>query len=189
MRAAASRREIVAADERETGERALLNFGHTFGHAIEVGTGYGTWLHGEAVAAGMVLAGELSVRVTGMPPRRNERLRQLCPGSGCRSMRRALGVDRYLGTDGPRQRRSRQGELRLVLLEALGRATIRADIPLATAEPVLRRFSASRSTKHAAPNGAACVSSPARPALARPGQVHVIVDGRVFCGTTRIADK
>ena len=51
---------IVAEDERESGARALLNFGHTFGHAIEAGTGYGAWLHGEAVAAGMVMAAELS---------------------------------------------------------------------------------------------------------------------------------
>ena len=53
---------MVAADEREAGRRALLNFGHTFGHAIEAGVGYGEWLHGEAVAAGMVMAAELSVR-------------------------------------------------------------------------------------------------------------------------------
>ncbi len=51
--------EIVAADEREAGERALLNFGHTFGHAIEAGVGYGEWLHGEAVAAGMVMAARI----------------------------------------------------------------------------------------------------------------------------------
>ena len=55
-RAAAIKAAIVAADEREAGERALLNFGHTFGHAIEAGVGYGEWLHGEAVAAGMVIA-------------------------------------------------------------------------------------------------------------------------------------
>ena len=53
----------MAEDEREAGERALLNFGHTFGHAIEAGLGYGTWLHGEAVAAGMVMAAELSARL------------------------------------------------------------------------------------------------------------------------------
>jgi hypothetical protein len=88
--------EIVAADERETGERTLLNFGHTFGHAIEVGTGYGTWLHGEAVAAGMVLAGELSVRVTGMPPTENERLRRLLSRFGLPVDPPALGCDRYL---------------------------------------------------------------------------------------------
>ncbi len=55
--------QIVAADERESGERALLNFGHTFGHAIETGIGYGEWLHGEAVAAGMVTAAKLSARL------------------------------------------------------------------------------------------------------------------------------
>jgi 3-dehydroquinate synthase len=54
--------EVVAADERESGQRALLNLGHTFGHAIETGTGYGTWLHGEAVAVGMLLAARVSAR-------------------------------------------------------------------------------------------------------------------------------
>ena len=61
--AASSRRAIVAADEREAGVRALLNFGHTFGHAIEAGAGYGAWLHGEAVAAGMVMAAQLSTNL------------------------------------------------------------------------------------------------------------------------------
>jgi 3-dehydroquinate synthase len=53
---------VVASDEKEAGLRAILNFGHTFGHAIEAATGYGTWLHGEAVGCGMVLAAELSLR-------------------------------------------------------------------------------------------------------------------------------
>jgi 3-dehydroquinate synthase len=119
--------EIVAADERETGERTLLNFGHTFGHAIEVGTGYGAWLHGEAVAAGMVLAGELSVRVTGMPPAENERLRQLLSRFGLPVQAPSLGVDRYLELMA-RDKKVDAGKLRLVLLEALGRATIRIDI-------------------------------------------------------------
>ena len=55
--------EIVGDDEREHGRRALLNLGHTFGHAIETATGYGEWLHGEAVAAGMVMAADLSCRL------------------------------------------------------------------------------------------------------------------------------
>ncbi|HEY5863018.1 MAG TPA: 3-dehydroquinate synthase, partial [Casimicrobiaceae bacterium] len=59
--------DVVGADERETGERAILNFGHTFGHAIEAAQGYGAWLHGEAVAAGMVIAARLSERVCGLP--------------------------------------------------------------------------------------------------------------------------
>ena len=57
--------EIVAEDEREQGRRAILNLGHTFGHAIEAAAGYGSWLHGEAVAAGMAIAAEMSVRWTG----------------------------------------------------------------------------------------------------------------------------
>jgi len=61
-RSCALKAEIVAADERESGQRALLNLGHTFGHAIETGTGYGTWLHGEAVATGMLMAADLSAR-------------------------------------------------------------------------------------------------------------------------------
>ncbi|KAB2931927.1 MAG: 3-dehydroquinate synthase, partial [Rhodocyclaceae bacterium] len=62
-RSCANKAEVVAADERESGERALLNLGHTFGHAIEAGLGYGDWLHGEAVAAGTVMAAELSRRL------------------------------------------------------------------------------------------------------------------------------
>jgi 3-dehydroquinate synthase len=119
--------EIIAADERETGERALLNFGHTFGHAIEVGTGYGAWLHGEAVAAGMVLAGELSVRVTGMPTTENRRLKQLLFRFGLPVDPPALGAERYLELMA-RDKKVDAGKLRLVLLEALGRPTIRTDI-------------------------------------------------------------
>lgn len=130
--------EIVAADERETSERALLNFGHTFGHAIEVGTGYGTWLHGEAVAAGMVLAGELSVRVTGMSPAENQRLRQLLSRFGLPVDPPALGCDRYLELMA-RDKKVEAGKLRLVLLEALGRATIRSDVPLAELRALLAR--------------------------------------------------
>jgi 3-dehydroquinate synthase len=130
--------EIVAADEREMGERALLNFGHTFGHAIEVGTGYGTWLHGEAVAAGMVLAGELSVRVTGMRPTENERLRRLLSRFGLPVDPPALGCDRYLELMA-RDKKVEAGKLRLVLLEALGRATIHTDVPLTELRALLAR--------------------------------------------------
>jgi 3-dehydroquinate synthase len=119
--------EIVAADERETGERALLNFGHTFAHAIEVDTGYGTWLHGEAVAAGMVLAGELSVRVTGLPASESVRLRQLLSRCGLPVHPPTLGADRYLELMA-RDKKVEAGKLRLVLLEALGRCVIRANI-------------------------------------------------------------
>ena len=73
-RSCAIKAEIVAADERESGERALLNFGHTFGHAIEAAQGYGTWLHGEAVAAGMVCAAKLSERVCGLDASQTRRI-------------------------------------------------------------------------------------------------------------------
>jgi len=128
--------EIVAADERETGERVLLNFGHTFGHAIEVGTGYGTWLHGEAVAAGMVLAGELSVRATAMPAAENGRLRQLLARLGLPVDPPALGAERYLELMA-RDKKVEAGKLRLVLLEALGKAAIRNDIPMSTLRALL----------------------------------------------------
>jgi 3-dehydroquinate synthase len=119
--------EIVAADERETGERALLNFGHTFGHAIEVGTGYGTWLHGEAVAAGMVLAAELSVRVLGLPCAERNRLQALLERVKLPTRAPALGVERYLELIS-RDKKVEASVMRFVLLEALGRATIGAGI-------------------------------------------------------------
>ncbi len=118
---------IVTLDERETGERALLNFGHTFGHAIEVATGYGTWLHGEAVSAGMVLAGKLSVRTMGMSVGENDRLRELLKRFGLPIDLPPLGADRYLELM-TRDKKVDAGKLRLVLLEALGRASIRSDV-------------------------------------------------------------
>ena len=77
--------EIVARDERESGERALLNLGHTFGHAIEAATGYGQWLHGEAVAAGMVMAADLS-RAPGSAAggRECSACASCCSAPGCR---------------------------------------------------------------------------------------------------------
>jgi 3-dehydroquinate synthase len=129
---------IVALDERETGERVFLNFGHTFGHAIEVGTGYGTWLHGEAVSAGMVLAGKLSTRITGMPVADLSRLRTLLSRLALPVDPPALGVDRYLELMA-QDKKVDAGRLRLVLLEALGRATTRTDVPSADFEAALAR--------------------------------------------------
>jgi 3-dehydroquinate synthase len=118
----------VAADERETGERAILNFGHTFGHAIEAGSGYGSWLHGEAVAAGMVLAARLSVRVSGLSVRDSDRLRALLERAGLPTQAPPLGAERYL-TLMARDKKVEGGALRLVLLEAVGKAIIRSDVP------------------------------------------------------------
>lgn len=119
--------EIVAADEKETGERALLNFGHTFGHAIEAGTGYGTWLHGEAVATGMVLASRLSALAMGLPIRAVERLRRLVERARLPTATPPLEPKAWLELMA-RDKKVDAGAMRCIVLEALGRAAIRSDI-------------------------------------------------------------
>ena len=119
--------EIVAADERETGERALLNFGHTFGHAIETATGYGTWLHGEAVGTGMLLASRLSERVCGLPAAERSRVEALVAAAGLPTVAPKLALDRWLDLMG-RDKKVEHGRMRFVLLERLARAVVRADV-------------------------------------------------------------
>ena len=89
-RCCAIKAKIVAEDERETGDRALLNFGHTFGHAIETSAGYGEWLHGEAVAAGMLMA----ARLGGLDKADEDRLRQLIAAAGLPGEPPPVGADR-----------------------------------------------------------------------------------------------
>jgi len=125
--------DIVAADERESGERALLNFGHTFGHAIEAATGYGAWLHGEAVAAGMVLAAGLSQRLTGLSAKDAERLRRLLVHAHLPTDAPPIAVERWLDLT-LRDKKTESGRRRYVLLQALGRAVVHPD----AAEPDLR---------------------------------------------------
>ena len=120
--------EIVGVDERERGERALLNFGHTFGHAIENGLGYGAWLHGEAVATGMVIAAEVSERLGRIDSRITERLRSLVARAGLPVTPPALGFERWIALMG-RDKKVVAGTIRYVLLDALGRATISKDVP------------------------------------------------------------
>ena len=119
--------EVVALDERETGPRALLNFGHTFGHAIETGLGYGTWLHGEAVAAGMVMAAELSARLGMLDAPSVERLRRLIERAGLPVAGPPLAVDRYLELMSV-DKKAQDGRLRFILLERLGSAVTRGDV-------------------------------------------------------------
>jgi len=106
---------VVAEDERESGRRAILNFGHTFGHAIEHSLGYGEWLHGEAVAAGMIMAAELS----GLSELDIERLRKLIVAAGLPVSPPAIEADNWLRAMGM-DKKVQQGELRFVLLKALG---------------------------------------------------------------------
>jgi len=119
--------EIVGADERETGERALLNFGHTFGHAIEAAEGYGTWLHGEAVGTGMAIATRLSERVCGLPAPESRRVRDLIAAAGLRLDPPAMEAARWHALMS-RDKKVADGTIRFVLLEALGRATLRSGV-------------------------------------------------------------
>jgi 3-dehydroquinate synthase len=116
--------DVVAQDEREGGLRAILNFGHTFGHAIEAGLGYGQWLHGEAVGCGMVMAADLSVRLGLMPADFVPRVQHLCERAGLPTRGPALGADRYL--DLMRiDKKAEAGEIRFVLIDRLGHAVVR----------------------------------------------------------------
>ncbi|MEM9254239.1 MAG: 3-dehydroquinate synthase [Pseudomonadota bacterium] len=128
-RSCAIKAAVVAADERESGLRAILNLGHTFGHAIETGSGYGEWLHGEAVAAGMVLALEMSARRGAIAGAEVDALRQLLTTIGLPTSPPAglAAVDflRIMGRD----KKVVDGRLRLVLLNAIGAAEIVADVP------------------------------------------------------------
>jgi 3-dehydroquinate synthase len=119
--------QVVAADERESGPRALLNFGHTFGHAIEAGAGYGTWLHGEAVAAGMVMAGELSVRAGTLAVDDAARLKRLVQRAGLPVEGPPLAWERYLELMAGDKKAS-AGRIRYVVLQGIGRAVLRHDL-------------------------------------------------------------
>lgn len=126
-RSCKTKAEIVAQDERESGVRAILNFGHTFGHAIETGTGYGTWLHGEAVSAGMVLATALSRRLGMLREAEERRLVGLLGRAGLPTHAPALGADRYMELM-RHDKKTERGRLRLVLLSGLGNAVVRAGV-------------------------------------------------------------
>ena len=119
---------VVGADEKEQGLRAILNLGHTFGHAIETATGYTQWLHGEAVAAGMVMATDMSRRLGWITPAQLERAIALLkrfdlpvepPRIGADRARELMGMDKKV----------LKGQLRLVLLRKLGQADIVSDYP------------------------------------------------------------
>ena len=123
-RSCQNKAEVVAADELETareGGRALLNLGHTFGHAIETGLGYGQWLHGEAVAAGTVMAAELSRRLGWLDSAAVTRVATLLQDAGLPVRGAPLGAARYLELMG-HDKKVIAGKLRLVLLQQLGTA-------------------------------------------------------------------
>jgi len=114
---------IVAADEREAGVRALLNFGHTFGHAIEAAMGYGAWLHGEAIAAGMVMAAQLSKNLGLIGDSEVSRVSGLLGRAGLPTRGPALAPERLMELMAGDKKAAR-GKLRFVVLEALGQAAL-----------------------------------------------------------------
>ena len=131
--------EIVAADERESGQRALLNLGHTFGHAIETGMGYGAWLHGEAVGAGICQAADLSHRLGWLSAADLERARDLIAAAGLptapprelspATFRDLMAVDKKV----------QDGRLRLVLLQGIGASLVTGDFDLAKLDETLHQ--------------------------------------------------
>jgi 3-dehydroquinate synthase len=129
--------EVVAQDEREQGLRAILNLGHTFGHAIETAAGFGAWLHGEAVAAGMVMAAEMSQRLGWLSSADRDRAVRLIERFGLPTVPPRIGAERgreLMGLD----KKVRDGRIRLVLLRKLGQAEIASDYPNDALEATLR---------------------------------------------------
>lgn len=127
-RSCENKAEVVGNDERESGDRALLNLGHTFGHAIENGMGYGAWLHGEAVAAGTVMAADLSHRMGWITEQDVSRIRHLFERAGLPVIGPHLGVDQYLQLMGL-DKKVIDGQIRFVLLQAIGHAVISSAVP------------------------------------------------------------
>lgn len=116
---------VVGQDEREAGLREILNFGHTFGHAIETGLGHGAWLHGEAVGCGMVMGAELSARLGLIDTDYAQRIQHVIARAGLPVSGPRLGASRYLELM-RHDKKARAGAIRFVVIESPGRAGVRA---------------------------------------------------------------
>ncbi len=125
--------EVVAEDEREAGRRAILNFGHTFGHAIEHCQGYGEWLHGEAVAAGMIMAARLS----GLPGDDVDRLAALVAAAGLPTEPPAIAADAWLDAMGM-DKKVQGKKLRFVLLDAIGESRVSSEFDSSRLNEIVR---------------------------------------------------
>ena len=132
--------EVVAADEKEAGQRALLNLGHTFGHAIETGMGYGEWLHGEAVGAGICMAARFSHRLGWLAQEELDRVTSLIKQAG-------LPVDPPSDLSAERffelmaiDKKVQDGKLRLVLMKAIGQSLVTADFDKKALEEMLNEY-------------------------------------------------
>jgi len=118
--------EVVSQDEREGGLRAILNLGHTFGHAIEAGMGYGQWLHGEAVGCGMVLAAALSEKVCDLPSASVTRVKNVVHAIGCPTNAPALESFEHWMTLMRGDKKTQAGEIKFVLMPKIGQAIVRS---------------------------------------------------------------
>ena len=127
---------VVAHDEKEAGLRAILNFGHTFGHAIEAGLGYGEWLHGEAVAAGMAMAADLSRRMGLIAQADTARILALLDRAKLPTAQPGMAPERLLELMAG-DKKAEGGRLRFVLLDRIGAGSIRADVPATALRQVL----------------------------------------------------
>jgi 3-dehydroquinate synthase len=135
-RSCANKAQVVAQDELESGPRALLNLGHTFGHAIEAGTGYGTWLHGEAVGTGMLLAAKLSHRLGFLAAQDVRRIGTLLEKAGLPLEPPQLGLERFLELMG-HDKKVAGGRIHFVLLRRIGEACVLGEVPSAALVDVL----------------------------------------------------
>ncbi len=127
-RSCENKARVVAADERESGIRAILNLGHTFGHAIETAQGYGAWLHGDAVAAGMYMAADLSRRMGWLSLDEVLALEQLLLQAGLPVRPPLMTVEQFLELMAV-DKKVLDGQLRLVLLKSIGEAIVSRDVP------------------------------------------------------------
>ena len=127
--------DVVRKDEREGGLRAVLNFGHTFGHAIESGLGYGEWLHGEAVGCGMVMAADLSARLGLIDEAAVERVRNLVRAAGLPTTAPDLGEQRWIELMAV-DKKNEGGAIRFILLKPLGSPSI-TTVPVETLRATL----------------------------------------------------
>jgi len=116
---------VVSQDERESGMRAILNFGHTFGHAIEAGLGFGEWLHGEAVGCGMAQAAELSVQVAGLDEASARRVHNLVHAIGCPVTPPNLGTEHWIELMQV-DKKTEGGTLRFIMLPEIGKAVFQS---------------------------------------------------------------
>ncbi|AOZ50439.1 3-dehydroquinate synthase [Chromobacterium vaccinii] len=131
---------IVSEDEKENGVRALLNLGHTFGHAIEAGLGYGAWLHGEAVAVGMVLAAAASAELGWISRDDLERVRRLIAAAGLPVKAPSMPTEQWLSLMS-HDKKVEAGTVRFVLLRSLGQAVIESGLNTALLDRILRENS------------------------------------------------